>query len=192
MVEIVKVISLNVKIIIFDELIILLFQKDVENFFEVIKILKRDEVVVIYILYRLKEVFDICDRVIVLRDGIYIESCDVEGIIQERFINMMVGRDLIELFFKEVFEFKEYVLEVEGFSDYVGRVKNVSLKVRKGEILGIVGLVGVGRMEFMRFIFGVDRISEGKIIVKGKEVKINLFMDVISNGICFLIEDRKN
>ena len=84
---------------------------------------------------------------------------------------MMVGRDLTELFPKEVFEPKEYVLEVEGLSDYNGRVKNVSLKARKGEILGLAGLVGSGRTELMRLVFGADKIREGKMTIKWKRSK---------------------
>lgn len=192
MVEIAKAISLNAKLIIFDEPTTSLSQKDVENLFKVIKTLKQEGVSAVYISHRLKEVFDICDRATVLRDGTYIESCDLEGISQEKLINMMVGRDLTELFPKEVFEPKEYVLEVEGLSDYAGRVKNVSLKARKGEILGLAGLVGSGRTELMRLVFGADKITEGKMIVNGKEVKINSPMDAINNGICLLTEDRKS
>lgn len=192
MVEIAKAISLNSKIIIFDEPTTSLSQKDVENLFKVIKTLKNEGVAAIYISHRLKEVFDICDRATVLRDGTYIESCELEGITQERLINMMVGRDLTELFPKEIFEPKEYVLEVEGISDYADRVKNVSLKARKGEILGLAGLVGSGRTELMRLVFGADKISEGKITINGKEVKINSPMDAINNGICLLTEDRKS
>jgi len=192
MVEIAKAISLNAKIIIFDEPTTSLSQRDVENLFKVIKTLKKENVSIIYISHRLKEVFDICDRATVLRDGTYIENCEVKDINQEKLINMMVGRDLTELFPKEIFEPKEYVLEVEGFSDYFGRVRDVSLKARKGEILGLAGLVGSGRTEFMRLVFGADRISKGKMLLNGKEVKINSPIDAISNGICLLTEDRKN
>ena len=192
MVEIAKAISLNSKMIIFDEPTTSLSQKDVENLFKVIKTLKKEGVATIYISHRLKEVFDICDRATVLRDGTYIESCDLEGITQEKLINMMVGRDLTELFPKEVFEPKEYVLEVEGLSDYAGRVENVSLRARKGEILGLAGLVGSGRTELMRLVFGADKNNGGKILINGKEVKINSPMDAINNGICLLTEDRKS
>ena len=192
MVEIAKAISLNAKMIIFDEPTTSLSQKDVENLFKVIKTLKKDGVATIYISHRLKEVFDICDRATVLRDGTYIESCDLEGITQEKLINMMVGRDLTELFPKEIFEPKEYVLEAKEISDYEGRVRKVSIKARKGEILGIAGLVGAGRTELMRLIFGADKMSEGQIFVNGKEIKIKSPIDAIKNGICLLTEDRKN
>lgn len=192
MIEIAKAISLDAKVIIFDEPSTSLSEKDVENLFRVIKALKAEGVAIIYISHRLKEVFEICDRTTVLRDGTYINECEMKGIDEKQLINMMVGRDITELFPKEIFEPKEYILEAENLSDYNNKVKNVSFKARRGEILGIAGLVGAGRTELMRLVFGADPIKNGKIRINGKDIKINSPMDAIKNGICLLTEDRKN
>ena len=192
LIEIAKAISLDAKVIIFDEPSTSLSEKDVENLFKVIKALKAEGVAIIYISHRLKEVFEICDRTTVLRDGTYINECEMKGIDEKQLINMMVGRDITELFPKQIFEPKEYVLEAENLSDYNNKVKNVSFKARRGEILGIAGLVGAGRTELMRLVFGADPIKNGKIRINGKDIKINSPMDAIKNGICLLTEDRKN
>ncbi|MBS4957940.1 MAG: sugar ABC transporter ATP-binding protein [Clostridium sp.] len=192
MIEIAKAISLDARLIIFDEPSTSLSEKDVENLFKVIKALKSEGVAIIYISHRLKEVFEICDRATVLRDGAYINECEMQGIEESQLINMMVGRNITELFPKEIFEAKEYVLEAEDLCDFNGKVKNVSFKARKGEILGIAGLVGAGRTELMRLVFGADPIMNGKIKMNGKDIKINAPIDAIKNGICLLTEDRKS
>ena len=191
MIEIAKAISLEAKLIIFDEPSTSLSKKDVENLFTVIKALKNDGVAIVYISHRLKEVFEICDRATVLRDGSYIDECEMKGIDERKLIHMMVGRNITELYPKEIFEAKDYVLEAENLCDCNGKVKNVSFKARKGEILGIAGLVGAGRTELMRLTFGADSISTGKIKMNGKEIKIKSPIDAINNGICLLTEDRK-
>lgn len=192
MIEIAKAISLDARIIIFDEPSTSLSEKDVENLFKVIQSLKKEGVAIIYISHRLKEVFEICDRATVLRDGTYINECEMKGIDEAKLINMMVGRSITDLFPKEIFEPKEYVLEAEDLSDFSGRVKNVSFKARRGEILGIAGLVGSGRTELMRLVFGADPIMNGKIKMNGGAIKINSPRDAIKNGICLLTEDRKS
>lgn len=192
MVEIAKALSLEAEIIIFDEPTTSLSQKDTEILFNVINKLKKDGVAIIYISHRLKEIFEICDRATVLRDGTFIKECEVKGINENQLINMMVGRNLTELFPKEIFKPQEYVLEVNNLCDYSGKVKNVSFKARKGEILGIAGLVGAGRTELMRLVFGADPIRQGEIKINGKKANINSPIDAIKNGICLLTEDRKN
>ncbi|MBE6051396.1 MAG: sugar ABC transporter ATP-binding protein [Clostridium sp.] len=192
MVEIAKALSLNANIIIFDEPSTSLSAKDVEILFKVINKLKKDGVAIIYISHRLQEVFEICDRATVLRDGTYINECEMAGITENELIKMMVGRNLTELFPKEIFNPGEYILEAENLCDYNNKVKNVSFKARKGEILGIAGLVGAGRTELMRLIFGADPIASGKIKVNGKEISIKSPIDAVKNGICLLTEDRKN
>lgn len=192
MIEIARAISLDAKAIIFDEPTTSLSEKDVENLFKVIKALKEDGVAIIYISHRLKEVFEICDRATVLRDGTYINECEMKGINEKQLINMMVGRDITELFPKEIFQPKDYVLEAEELCDYNNKVKSISFKARKGEVLGIAGLVGAGRTELMRLVFGADPIKSGKVKMNGKEIKLNSPIDSIKNGICLLTEDRKN
>lgn len=192
MIEIAKAISLNAKIIIFDEPSTSLSENDVENLFKVIKTLKESGVSIIYISHRLKEVFEICDKATVLRDGQYIGECKIDEIEENQLINMMVGRNLTELFPKEVFEPGEYCLEIEGLCDYNNKVKNVSMMARKGEILGIAGLVGAGRTELVRLIFGADPIREGTIKINNQKVDIKSPLDAIKKGICLLTEDRKS
>jgi len=192
MIEIAKAISLDARIIIFDEPSTSLSEKDVENLFKVIQSLKKEGVAIIYISHRLKEVFEICDRATVLRDGTYINECEMKEINEGQLINMMVGRSITDLFPKEIFETKECILEAEDLCDFAGKVKNVSFKARKGEILGIAGLVGAGRTELMRLVFGADPIMSGKIKMKGNLIKINSPKDAIKNGICLLTEDRKS
>ncbi|GFZ33885.1 monosaccharide-transporting ATPase [Clostridium zeae] len=191
MVEIAKAISLNAKLIIFDEPTTSLSNKDVSSLFEVIKHLKSQGVAVIYISHRLKEIFEICDRATVLRDGTFIGNCEVKDISQDELISMMVGRELKNLFPKEIFEPGEVVLEAEGITDTTGRIRDISVKARKGEILGFAGLVGSGRTELMRLVFGADKISNGSVKINGKIVKIKSPEDAINNGICLLTEDRK-
>jgi ribose transport system ATP-binding protein len=191
MVEIAKAISLNSKLIIFDEPTTSLSNKDVSSLFEVIKHLKSQGVAVIYISHRLKEIFEICDRATILRDGTFMGNCEVKDISQDELINMMVGRELKNLFPKEIFESGEVILETEGISDITGRIKDISVKARKGEILGFAGLVGSGRTELMRLVFGADKISKGSLKINGKIVKIKSPEDAIKNGICLLTEDRK-
>ncbi|QAA32981.1 sugar ABC transporter ATP-binding protein [Clostridium manihotivorum] len=191
MVEIAKAISLNAKIIIFDEPTTSLSNKDVTSLFNVINHLKKQGVSAIYISHRLKEIFDICDRVTVLRDGTYIGSSQVKDISQDDLINMMVGRSLSNLFPKEVFPQGDVVLETEGLCDTTGRIKDISVKARKGEILGFAGLVGSGRTEVMRLIFGADKIGKGHVKINGKLVKLKSPEDAIRHGVCLLTEDRK-
>ncbi|MBE6044249.1 sugar ABC transporter ATP-binding protein [Clostridium thermopalmarium] len=191
MVEIAKAISLNAKIIIFDEPTTSLSNKDVANLFKVIETLKSEGVASIYISHRLNEIFDICDRATVLRDGTFIGTCEIKEISQEKLINMMVGRELKDLFPKEIFTPGEVVLETKDLCDTTGKIKNINIKARKGEILGIAGLVGSGRSEVMRLIFGADPIGGGEIKINGNKVKIKSPEDAIKNGICLLTEDRK-
>lgn len=191
MVEIAKAISLNAKIIIFDEPTTSLSNKDVTSLFNVINHLKSQGVSAIYISHRLKEIFDICDRVTVLRDGTYIGSAEVKDISQDELINMMVGRSLSNLFPKEIFPQGPVVLETEDLCDTTGRIKDISVKARKGEILGFAGLVGSGRTEVMRLIFGADKIGKGHVKINGKLVKLKSPEDAIKHGVCLLTEDRK-
>lgn len=191
MVEITKAISLNSKVIIFDEPTTSLSEKDVNNLFRVINTLRSEGVAIIYISHRLKEIFEICDRATVLRDGTYIGKTVIKEIGQDKLISMMVGREVRDLFPKEFFEPGEVVLETKNLSDTIGRVKDINIKARKGEILGLAGLVGSGRTEAMRLIFGADEIGQGEIKIKGNTVKIKSPLDAIKNGICLLTEDRK-
>ncbi|MCC5465979.1 sugar ABC transporter ATP-binding protein [Pelosinus baikalensis] len=189
--EIGRAISLDAKIVIFDEPTTSLGNDDVAALFKIINTLKQDGVAIIYISHRLKEIFEICDHATVLRDGQYIGTVDVKSVSQNTLITMMVGRDITELFPKEYGNIGETILEIQGLSDYAGRVKSVSFYAKRGEIVGFAGLVGSGRTEIVRMLFGADPISQGTIKVRGEKVTINTPKDAINQGICLLTEDRK-
>lgn len=190
MIEIAKALTKNSKIIIMDEPTTALTDVETKKLFEVIKSLKEKGIAVIYISHRMEEIFAICDKVVVLRDGKYVGEERVKDINNDKLINMMVGRNI-----EEQFPYKEYkkgqvLLEVKNLN-YGNIVKDASLAVKAGEILGVAGLMGSGRTELAKTIFGEYKAASGEIYVEGKKVKINFTKDAISNGICYLSEDRK-
>lgn len=191
MLEIGKAISQNAKILIFDEPTTSLSDKDVKILFSIINKLKEEDVAIIYISHRLKEIFEICDRATVLRDGEYIGLCDIKTTSNDELIKMMVGRELKQLYPKEYAPIGSIVLEVKDMRDVFNKVKGVSFHARKGEVLGFSGLVGAGRTETMRLLFGADKKVSGEVYVDGKKVSINSPGDAIRNKICLLTEDRK-
>ncbi len=190
MVEIAKALTYDAKIILMDEPSATLTDKELEVLFNVIKDLKKNNVSVIYISHRLDEIFKICDRVTVLRDGMEISTNNVSDITRDDLIRDMVGREIRNTFPKIEHDPKEEIFRVE---DLVRSnvVKNVSFSLRRGEILGIAGLVGSGRSETARIIFGADYFDSGKIFIKGEEVKIKDPATAIKRGLAFLTEDRK-
>ena len=191
MIEIAKAISQNAKIIILDEPTTSLSDNDVNTLFRIMRDLKSKGVALIYISHRLKEIFEICDRATVMRDGQYIGECDAKKVSQKELIKMMVGRELKDLYPKQQIEIGEKILEVKNLSDNDGRVKNVSFHAKRGEILGISGLVGAGRTEVVRLLFGADKMASGEIFINGEKVNIKSPNDAISKGICLITEDRK-
>ncbi|MBU5486543.1 sugar ABC transporter ATP-binding protein [Clostridium sp. MSJ-11] len=190
MIEIIKAISKKSKLIIMDEPTTALTDVETERLFQVIRKLKAQEISIIYISHRLEEIFQICDRVNVLRDGKYIGEVQVKEVTKDKLIAMMVGRKLEEQFPYKKVEKGEALLKVEGLS-YKNKVRNVSFEVRTGEILGIAGLMGSGRTEVAKAIFGEYKKNSGEIYVEGKKVNINSTKDAVENGIAYLSEDRK-
>lgn len=188
-VEIVKALSENVKIIVMDEPSATLTGQEVAKLFEIIKDLKKQGIGIIYISHRLEEIFEVADRVMVLRDGEHAGTSLTGGIDREKLIEMMVGRSLKSEFPKEAAEIGEEILRVENLSR--GIVENVSFSVGAGEVLGFAGLVGAGRTETMRLIFAADKLESGQIFIRNEEVNINNPGDAIKNRICLLTEDRK-
>jgi ribose transport system ATP-binding protein len=189
-VEISKALGLNASIIVMDEPTAALTDREIDELFRTINTLKAKGVSIIYISHRLEEVPVIGDRVTVLRDGELVGTRDVKGITQNDMIRMMIGRDLKEKFPKEKIERGGELLRVEG----LGRgdaVNDVSFTLHKGEILGLSGLVGAGRTEVARLIFGADEHDRGKIFIEGEEAHISKPSDAIKYGIGFLTEDRK-
>ncbi|EOH87460.1 sugar ABC transporter ATP-binding protein [Enterococcus villorum] len=191
LVEIAKAISLNAKVIIFDEPTTSLSEQDVEVLFIVIRALKEKGISSVYISHRMKEIYELCDRITIMRDGKYISTNPVEELTNDEIIHKLVGRSLNNLYPKEEVSIGDIYLKVEGLSDKKGYLKNINFYARKGEVVGFAGLVGSGRTETMRMIFGADRSASGKISIQGREVKINSPIDAIKNGICLLTEDRK-
>lgn len=192
MVEIIKAVSINAKIIIMDEPTSSLSGKETESLFRIIRKLKEKNVAVVFITHRLDEIFAICDRMTVLRDGCYVGSCDIKDITKSEMIAMMIGRELTKQYPARSSEIGDVVLEVENLTDGGEHVKDVSFKVRKGEVLGFYGLVGAGRTETMRMIFGADPKAGGKVKVYGKEVNIHTPRDAIKMGIGFITENRRD
>jgi ribose transport system ATP-binding protein len=188
-VEIAKAVSKNVKILIMDEPSAPLSVAEVEHMFDIIRRLKERGVTVIYISHRLEEVFRISDRVTVMRDGQYVATKSTKETNRKELISLMVGRELKESYPARSNPPGEIALEVKNLSG--NGDKDISFSVRKGEILGISGLVGAGRTELAMLLFGADPIERGDIWVEGKPVQIQSPQDAIQNGIGLLTEDRK-
>lgn len=191
MVEIAKALSSDAKLIIMDEPTSSLTENEVDKLFEIINNLKESGVSILFVSHKINEVKRIADRVHVLRDGEYITTLLKEEITEEAIIKAMVGRNLENIFDKQYAEIGETALEVKNL--YTKNfLKNISFNVRKGEIVGFAGLVGAGRSEVMRAVFGLDAITGGEILVNGKPVRIKSPADAIKLGMGFVPEDRKN
>ncbi len=190
MVEIAKATSRKSRIIAMDEPSATLTDHELENLFALIRRLKAEGVSIIYISHRLEEIFAICDRVTVMRDGAWVATKNVADTDRDDMIKMMVGRELTDIIPKVATEHGEVALELRNLSR-VGVLKDISFTVKRGEILGIAGLVGAGRSEVARAIFGADPIDSGEILIDGKSVKIRSPKHAISLGVGLVTEDRK-
>lgn len=190
MVEIAKALSLDARIIVMDEPTSSLAEKEVRKLFEFIKVLKERNISIIYISHRLEEIFEMCDTITVIRDGQYVGSAPVEDTTREELMSMMVGREFKNVFPPKDLKHGKEVLRVEGLSGQ-NKLENIHFTLRENEILGFYGLVGSGRTEIMRMLFGVDKIETGKIILDGKEIKITCPRDAIEAGIALAPESRK-
>lgn len=189
-VEIAKALSVKARIIVMDEPSAALTSQEVEKLFEIVRDLKAQGIGIIYISHRLEEIFHIADRVMVLRDGEQVATRDVSEIDHDGLVEMMVGRTLKNEFPHRRPDLGEVRLEVSSLNR--GEiVKDVSFSVRSGEILALTGLVGAGRTETARLIFGADRKDSGVIRLDGRQVNISNPRHAISNRICLLTEDRK-
>ncbi len=191
MVEIAKALSFNSQVLIMDEPTAALTETEIEELFRIIRDLRGRGVGVVYISHRLEELKKISDRITVMRDGRYVDTVQAADVPINRIISMMVGRTIYESA-PEVPEEtgQPVVLEVKNLNSGAS-VRNVSFKVRQGEILGFAGLMGAGRTEVARAVFGADPIDSGEIWVEGKPVQIRSPRDAVANGIGYLSEDRK-
>lgn len=190
MVEVAKALHHRADLIIMDEPTAALSLHEIENLFEIIQELRSNGVAVIYISHHLDEAFKICDRITVLRDGQHISTLPVAEMDMDMLIRLMVGRSLDEQFPKEVVPQGDEVLRVEDLNQGT-RLKDISFSVHAGEVLGVAGLVGAGRTELLRAVFGADPIDSGSFYVDGRKVSIHSPRDAIQHGLVLLTEDRK-
>ncbi len=189
-VEIAKALAIDAKVVIMDEPTATLAEKEIEDLFGVIRSLTAAGIAILYISHRLDEIFRIADRVTVMRDGRIVDTLPIEELDEDKLVRLMVGRDIENLYPKTEVEIGEVVLRAEGITR--GNVlKNCSFEVRSGEILGFAGLVGAGRTELARAVFGADPIDSGKVELEGRELHIRDPRDAIDAGIGYLTEDRK-
>jgi ribose transport system ATP-binding protein len=189
MVEVAKAISLDARILIMDEPTSALTEKEIAELFARIRQLKAAGVSIVYISHRLEELFEIGDRVTVLRDGKNVGTHEIREISKAELIRLMVNRELTNQFPKVRAAQGAEVLKVENLNNDV--LKDINFSLHRGEVLGIAGLLGSGRTELARAIFGVDRIDSGNIYVKGEPQQIKSPRQAINLGIAFLTEDRK-
>ena len=192
MVEIARAVHANSRILVMDEPTTALSSRESEKLFEIVRQLRRDGLAIIYISHRMAEVYDLSDRVSVLRDGAYVGTIMRDEMTPEIVVKMMVGRDLSS-FYKKSHRFKPNappVLEVRGLGDG-RRVHDVSFDLHPGEVLGLAGLVGAGRTEMARMLFGADPRSSGAVKLAGQDVQIRSPQDAIDVGLVYLTEDRK-
>lgn len=188
-IEISKAITKKAKIIIMDEPTASLTVSEIDKLMDIIAQLKEEGVTVIYISHRLEEIFRISDRVSVFRDGKYILTMDTEKTSRPELIKHMVGRDLSETYPARKNAPGEVALELVNLTG--NGVKNISFQARRGEVLGMAGLVGAGRSEIMKVVYGAEPKQWGKILVNGKEVRIRSPLDAMRHGIGLIPEDRK-
>ena len=194
MVEIVKAISFNCRILVMDEPTSSISDREVTALFEIMRNLAKQGVGIIYISHKLSELYEVCDRVTVLRDGCTVGTRDVATTSKDELIAMMVGRELDQYYVRDHVQSDEVVFRCENISDGKGnrtRVKNVSFEVRKGEIVGFSGLVGAGRSETMQCVFGITSGYTGDIYLDGEKLRIKNAVDAMKNGIVMVPENRK-
>ncbi len=189
-VEIAKAVSKNVRILIMDEPTAPLTVSEVDSMFEIVRQLKARGVTILYISHRLEEIFRIADKVSVLRDGRYIATRATAATNRKELISLMVGRELKESYPARTVAPREVALEVRHLSG--NGDEDISFSVRKGEILGLSGLVGAGRTELARVIFGAEPAESGEILLEGRPVQIRSPQDAINLGIGLIPEDRKH
>ncbi len=191
MVEIAKALSIDADVVIMDEPTSALTLREVEDLYKIVRQLKKDDKAIIFISHKFEEIFEICDYFTVLRDGKYIGEGKVADHSIDDIVTMMVGRSLDQMYPKSNAGFGEEILKVENLGSD-GVFKDISFNLRKGEILGFFGLVGAGRTEVMRAIFGIDKITSGKITLRGKNYKPRFAGDAMKKQIAYVPEDRQN
>lgn len=188
-VEIAKALSMDSKIIVMDEPTAAISDNDTRKLFKIINRLRKEGIGIIYISHRMDELFEISDHITVLRDGKYVDTVATAKTSKNELISMMVGRNLEEVYNYRCGALDDNVLELKHVSSEF--VSDISINLRRGEILGFSGLVGAGRTELARVLFGIDKRTAGDILIKGNQVVIRNPKEAIQNGIALVTEDRK-
>ena len=190
LVEIAKAVSQNARILIMDEPTSSITDREVENLYGIIRDLKMRKTGIIYISHKMEEVYTITDQITVLRDGASIATWNTKEATNDMVVKAMVGRELTEQYPKRKVEIGDTILELKDFTQE-GVFENISFKLRRGEILGLVGLVGAGRTETMQALFGITKPDSGEVYLKGQKVEFKKPVDAIKNGLAYVTEDRK-
>ena len=190
MVEIAKAISANAWVVVMDEPTGAISEDDTRRLFELIGELKKQNVAIVYISHRMAEIYEIADQITILRDGQHILSEDVANITEKELVRAMVGRELNDIFNRQKADIGDVVLDVKNISRE-GVFEPISFQVRAGEVLGFSGLIGAGRTEIMRCIFGLDKMTTGEVWLNGQKLTIHKPSDAINAGICMVSEDRR-
>lgn len=190
LVEIAKAISFDARVLILDEPTSALSEKEIDRLFNVIRELANKDVAIIFISHKLDEVFAIADQISVLRDGRMVDTVQVEETSRDAVIRMMVGRHIEDMYPPKSSGVRDVIFSVEELTRRP-YFQDVSFSLRRGEILGLAGLVGSGRTEVARAIFGADELDSGKITLEGKQIQIKSSSEAIKHRICYLTEDRK-
>jgi len=189
-VEICKAMNYDCKVLVMDEPSAVLTDKELDILFEIIDKLVKKGVTIIYISHKMDEIFNICQNVTVLRDGKHIKTMPLEGVKRQELISLMVGRDMGMEYPKEIIKIGEPILEVDHLTRE-GVFRDVSFKLKKGEVLGVSGLVGSGRTEIMKAILGIDKATSGTVTFKGSKIVNRNFKEAIQRGFGLVPEDRK-
>lgn len=190
LVEIAKALSLNARVLVMDEPTAALSTHEVEKLFGITRQLRERGVAILFVSHRLEEVFEIADQVTVMRDGTHVITAPTSQFTAEDIIRHMVGRELTALFPKSEAEIGDVVLDVQRLTRK-GVFEDVSFQLRRGEILGLAGLVGAGRTEVARVLFGIDRADSGDIRIHGKSVRISSPKKAMQHGLAYVPEDRR-
>ncbi len=190
MIEIGKAIGSNAWVVVMDEPTGAITEEEKNRLFGIIRDLKEKNVAIVYISHRMAEIFEIADEVTVLRDGQHVMTAPVSEVNEQMLIRAMVGRELSDIFNREKAELGDVVLDVKNL-ERKGVFAPISFQVRAGEVLGFSGLIGAGRTEIMRCLFGLDKFDRGEIYVNGKSVHVHTPQDAIHAGICMVSEDRR-
>ena len=190
MVEIARAFSINARILIMDEPTSSLTLNEVADLFRLVHRLREEGAAIVFISHRLEELFELADRVTIMRDGSYVDTCSMKDVTRDDLIRLMVGRTITDLFPKQDVDAGETVLKVDRLAR-AGSFRDVSFELRKGEILGMAGLVGAGRTNVARAIFGVEPATSGSIQIEGQNVAITSPQQAIKLGLAYVPEDRQ-